>query len=285
MSATLKYFFIFFSLFSLSAFAQENPLEKNEQDKIYTPDKNSIFFHGGNNSSDRTIDESEIHNAIKFNPGLLVRSTAAIFYERNITNGITFSGGLGSCYNLDRVMALGVTAEFNLSDPQSTLPLATILTPGYAQYVKGGNIFMAASFRFYYENYYTSYESFNSGYFEIGLRYYTNHMNVDDNTSSYYTNNYNYGLTTGGVVAIRNAVYQISYGYELYTSGKVKTTHDFYIGVGIRNTSYNLFTQEERYLVNQYSQAQLVPISVMSSQRESALMPAFVFGYVFGFGW
>ena len=283
MFLKIKYFFFLFFISSLCAFSQDNPLEKNEQDKIYTPDKNSIFYNGGNNSSDRTIDESEIHNAVKFNPGLLVRSVAAVFYERNITNGITVQGGLGSCYNMDKLMAVGVDADLGLSNTKSTLPLSEIITTG--RFVSGGNLFTAASVRFFYENYYTSYESFNSGYFEIGLKFYSNNIRVDDNTSAYYLNNNNYNLTTGGLVTIRNAVYQITYGYELYTRGKVKTTHDFYIGLGVRNTSYNLFKLEDMYLTNQQGQSQLVAVNVKSTQRESTVLPAFMLGYVFGFGW
>ena len=153
------------------------------------------------------------------------------------------------------------------------------------RFVSGGNLFTAASVRFFYENYYTSYESFNSGYFEIGLKFYSNNIRVDDNTSAYYLNNNNYNLTTGGLVTIRNAMYQITYGYELYTRGKVKTTHDFYIGLGVRNTSYNLFKLEDMYLTNQQGQSQLVAVNVKSTQRESTVLPAFMLGYVFGFGW
>ena len=285
MFSSRKFFLLAFLLASLCVFAQDNPLEKNEQDKIYTPDKNSIFSNGATGSSDNSSHpESEIHNAIKFNPTLLLlRNITAFYYERSITNGLTVQGGFGVCNNSDKIMQVGVAGDILLSQPKSTIRPDEIMSKG--RFLSGTMV--SASLRIYYSNYYNYYESFNSGYFEVGLRAYSNKFTLDNNVPVIYNGNSSYPLypyTTGGTVLFNNTLFFFNYGYELCTSGKIKTTHDFYIGFGIKSTSFDKFIPQQEYIPDQQGQQQLVYVNVKYG-RESFMMPAILFGYVFGFGW
>lgn len=63
------------------AFAQEKVGTPNDLDKMYTPDKTSVFNADGTNTSSQNS-SFDIKNAIKYNPFLLTRGTVAFFYER-----------------------------------------------------------------------------------------------------------------------------------------------------------------------------------------------------------
>ena len=73
--------------------------------------------------------------------------------------------------------------------------------------------------------------------------------------------------------------FYMTYGYQFCTSGHIKTTHDFYIGAGIRSIKYDSFVEEQPYVGGQQ-----VTQYVNSGNRVSALLPSMVAGYVFGFG-
>ena len=77
-----------------------------------------------------------------------------------------------------------------------------------------------------------------------------------------------------------NISYNLIYGYEYITEGKIKTVHDFYMGIGVRNTSFDTYILDESYAntTNNY-----ITIYTKTSQKSKAFAPSLIIGYAFGF--
>lgn len=279
MFSKTKYFFFLFFLSSLCAFSQENPLEKNEQDKLYTPDKNSIFNNTKDGSSEgkREGGEMDINNSVKFNVSLLTRGIAGFFWERKIgTSNVTFQPGLGWCFGKDFFMRVGDAFSKEISESSSGNSASF-----YVLYDVGtvANItpFLSGSIRFYTGNYYAYSETFQSGYFEISTRFNTSTLMIKVNAPNSYDNYY---FPETSTAYIRSFSFLAIYGTEFCTEGKIKTTHEFYFGAGARTISYTKYSMEDR-IIN----FQTVTAYVKSAGRVQSIFPAFVIGYAFGFGW
>src|SRR3990167_1976126 len=234
MKAIFLFFFFFLTGAILHVHAQKNKGEPNELDKLYIPTQNSVFNPG--KSSTKNSSPSENNNAIKFNPVLLTRSIGALFYEKWLSDEISVQGGLGICYNKDIMMGKlsEIQREFNFSrDATSSFNISDIMLRG--EFSSGSTPFISFAFRFFGSGYYDS-----ESYFELNFRYYSNTLKIPDATESY-----NKRVLDLPEVTVRNFNYLLTYGYQVYTSGKIRTSHDFYYGIGLRNTSYDSFREEK----------------------------------------
>ena len=276
---------IFFSLF-LSALSYSFAQNSNDLDKQYTPDKSSIFNNEGSSSSqgkNKNTNDVDISNAIKFNFGLLVRNTAGLYWERKVSDRFTIQPGIGLCYGKDKLMQeIGGSMDMTPQNQRTnTVPFGSLLSQGN---LTGVNIFTSLACRIYFGNYYYGGETFQGGYLEINVRY--SSMNVDiPTTGSSATNGYAggapYYIPGLPTVNFRTVSYYLTYGYQLCTTGKIKTTHDFYFGFGFRSVKYDSYILENTS--NQYTgTADYTYIS--SGTRATALIPSLVAGYVLGFG-
>lgn len=283
------FFILFLSAVGSSVGQNTPPAQSNDLDKLYTPDKNSIFNNkGGSDGKSREGNELNIKNVVKFNMGLLVRNTAGFYWERKIADKITIQPGIGMCYGKDKLMTfLGGEANMTPSlSSSNTVPFGELLQQGY---FRDMNLFSSFAFRFYSANYYNSDETFQSGYLELNVRYSAMNLNYRSETynqNSYgYYNGSSYFMPNSSTASFHTFSFYSIYGYQTCTTGRIKTTHDFYIGAGIRSTSYSSYTLNEKYpVLDQYGQVVYVSAYVKSGHRESALIPSFVAGYVFGFG-
>jgi hypothetical protein len=278
------FLFFIFSCFAVSiAYAQDkNPAQKNDLDKLYTPDKNSIFNSKGNGQGN-SYSELGINNVVKVNLALLVRSTAGLFWERKISNNVTLQPGVGVVVGKDVLMEY-IGSEMNITpSPRSyyIVPFGELIKTGY---FKGAGIFGSFSGRYYLGNSVNS-ETFRTGYFELNLRYST--MNLDIHKSSIDYNGYsssNYYMPVSSVANFRTVSFYAIYGYQACTTGRIKTTHDFYFGGGFRSVSYSSYVKNENYPASNQSNQIVYVNAYMKSGRVSALIPSFVAGYSFGFG-
>jgi hypothetical protein len=224
------------------AVAQTTPaVPGNELDKMYTPDKNSIFNRGEGSNASKSEDSPDIEfkNSIKFNVALLIRNTAAFFYERALSDVISIQVGLGNCYDKDPILTFSSASEMNLTEPNSTIRLYTIMDLGN---VTSSGMFGSFSLKFYFSNYYNSNTVLDGGYFELGLRRSNLSLTIPSTPPPYSVD---YPILYQSSVQFRSMSYYISWGYTFFTRGKIKTTHDFYGAIGIRNVYYSAFTSQE----------------------------------------
>ncbi|MFI5142010.1 MAG: hypothetical protein ACHQII_06605, partial [Bacteroidia bacterium] len=101
-------FLLFACLFSIQLFAQVQkpgtPVggDPNDLDEKFLPDKNSILNSSyTSKSSTGNSRESSVHNLVKFNLGLLARSTAAFSWEHPFGKLVSVEGSLGLTYGQD----------------------------------------------------------------------------------------------------------------------------------------------------------------------------------------
>jgi hypothetical protein len=255
---------------------EEKPGKPNELDKQYTPDKNSILGSGKASSSHSSGGGSgaDVENVVKFNFGLLARSTFAVFYERRIVEGFSVQGGIGYVYNKDKAQYFLSEGEtIPLSETNTSLSLAKINK--YGSY-GGFNPFLSGSVRFHfsglYSNWYYNGNDDRRNYFELAARFYTNHYDVGTLTSNERINGAN-------SVAVRNTCYMMNYGFSFETDTKLVTTHEFYTGFGIRKSVYDKFT------ANQIANSGNGYITEHTKGgKESLFTPMIMMGYVLGFG-
>lgn len=233
-------------------------------DNIYTPPSASIA------GSERTSSKGDISdgpkNIIKFSPFLLSRSIIALEYERFINNNFSARAGLGYSYNRDYVYLLSTDAFYDLQSPvKSSLNLQDIVVQG--TFLPNSSPYLSAGLRLYYDGF--SKDEFNS-YFDINSRFYTNTYDV-------ITSAYNYGTTK---VDLQSTVLNMSWGFSSCTSGKIPSSHDFYIGFGMRIASFPAF--KEAYIdVNGSTET----INVATSEKIVVYSPTILFGYTLGIGW
>ena len=233
-------------------------------DNIYTPPSTSIV------GSERTSSKGDISdgpkNIIKFSPLLLTRSIFALEYERFINNNFSARVGLGYSYNRDYVYLLSTDAFYDLQNPvKSSLNVQDIVVEG--AFLPNSNPYLSAGMRLYYDGFFK--DDFNS-YFDINSRFYTNTYDV-------VTNPYNDGTTK---VDLQSTVLNMSWGFSSCTSGKIATSHDFYIGFGMRIASFLAF-KESSIDVNGSTET----INVATSDKIVVYSPTILFGYTLGIGW
>lgn len=261
-------FTLLFCSFSLLLKAQvAQPGLPNDLDRMFVPEKSSIFNSDGKNDEGSSSNSSvDVKHIIKLNITMLPRSIAAFYYERRLNDQISLEGGLGISFDKDRIMGAVSSISDDFSGNYSSIKLSEMMEYGVSN---GKGFFASFSFRVGWDSYY----DWNViPYFEMNTRYYANKMKIGA---------MNYGVINGSSnVEIRNICYNLVYGVEFLTEGKIQTAHDFYFGFGLRTTSFDKFTSTETNTGSGYSQ----PLHTNTGQRTKAYAPMFIMGYAFGIG-
>jgi hypothetical protein len=242
----------------------------NDLDKNYIPDKNSVLNAKGSvDKSDRGFD---CKNIIEFTPGLLIRNIFAVQYEHKFNEYLSLQGGLGFVYGKDLLQSVINSNGDFFGNSSSTIKLGELLDKGTTL---NKTAYLSAAIRVYTGTggYYGYYDG--SGFFEMGIRHYSNNLQISNKNSSGSSAQF----LNDPVVDIISNIYYLSYGGHLETDGKLPTTHNFYLGFGIRTTSYNSFTTQG------YNSYNSNAVNVMSAtDRSNFLNPMVLFGYELGFG-
>jgi hypothetical protein len=261
------------------AFAQEKTLRPNAMDEQYTPDKNSIFNSNqeNNNSSSSSGSSSTAtaENVIKFYPGLFARNTVALFYERFLSDGISAQAGLGFCYNKDRIqMLFSETYDFDLyENSNSSASFSDILNN--SEFTSGPNIYTGLSLRFFRESYYSD----ASIYFEMDSRFYHHTLQID-NSSTYSSS---YPFYDNAEVNVSNFNFNFNFGRVYYTDGKIPMSHELYMGMGFRTSTFDKFELKEVNVVeNGFPTTK--EMNVKTLDRDKYFTTVFLIGYAFGIG-
>lgn len=268
LNYTLKIVALFLCLLPGILRAQEIPGTPNELDNQFVPDKNSIFNSESKTGTNNSTPASDIINIIKFNATMLPRGIVSFFYQRILTEQISIQSGLGASFNKDRILSFvsGVSEEF--SNNPSTVGLNKIMQFGE---FNGASLFASLSMRLSWESYYGDF----TPYFEINSRYYSNKLRLTK------LNEYNSFELLDGTpeVIIRNTSFNLIYGVQYLTEGQIRTSHEYYLGVGMRNTSFNAFTSSEVQMSNNN-----YTLYTKTAARSKTFAPSFIIGYVFGIG-
>jgi hypothetical protein len=269
-------FLLFACLFSIQILAQVPKPgtyvggDPNDLDEKFLPDKNSIL-NSSNNSKTNTGNsrESSIHNVIKFNLGLLARSTAAFEWEHPFGKMVSVQGSLGLTYGQDFCQKT-FSALFDLGSSQgSRVSLNQLLT----------NATFASSTAFFGvgAKAYFSADAPEGGYFHFNIRYSGNNLiynpNVNGNTSV---------IVSGSPdLSVRNLGFNFIYGYQIVSGNKnVSFVQDLFVGFGFRKTSYTSFQKTQSNNPNQFQTVYMADGATLS-----AIQPVFMLGYCLGFGW
>lgn len=268
-------FLLFICLFSIQAYSQKKDIQSgdpNDLDQKYIPDKNSILNSVNSSSSSSRGGRTElVKNIFKINLALLGRSAATVFWEHPFGKVVSVEAGLGLCYNRDYMQSVfsGAFADAfagGTSTTQRYVTLPTMLTS--STYVGGPSIFLSGGVKLYFSD-----DAPEGSYFQFNMRYYANNLQLNEQGSA--TINGNSGFT------VKNLGFNIIYGYQVIGGGKnVCLVNDFYMGFGLRKTSYDGFTIATG--TNNFGSLQTYWIPDGTTQ--SALAPVFLIGYCLGFG-
>ena len=258
--------------FSAVIYSQEiKPGKPNELDNIYSPDKTSskpIL-----NAQSSGIPSKS--NFMKFNFGLLARSSFAMHYERKFNDVVSLVGGLGYNYNKDKIQSFAADGDlFIVDNSKSTISLGQIITNSV--YDSGPNLFASAAIKLSYDGLFTSWndEEERRNFVQLEWRRSSVNMNLTD------INRYNEQIGYGNDLTIKSTCYLLNWGYQ-FTAGKnVITSHEFSLGFGIRKTNYNVFTSTVAY--DPFGQSYTV--HQKTSGTETATSPMVTLGYILGFG-
>jgi hypothetical protein len=244
---------IIFILSFICAFSQE-------LDSKYTP-KGGIFGETYKKKST----SSEISNVISYNPTLLTRSTNALFYERKITSDQTLKVGVGKHLGEDWILfEIGGSVDIKQADSEISIYKAT-----NNSFLTSSTPFLSLSYKYYYDN-----ELLDGVYVELNYRRGTFNYEADSRIDSYeVVGSKDYTLNISSL--------HIIFGNLSISSGRLKFTHDFYIGLGLRSLKFNAFKMDS-YIDSFTGDAEY--IYVISTQKTSNILPSIVAGYSLGFG-
>lgn len=268
--------FFVFTTAALSLFAQKKGATPNRLDEQYVPGNNSIFnsegaSSDGNNRSSN--DDMEINYTMKANPLMAFRGVFPLYYERFLTDYLSLQAGLGICFNKDIVM---VTASnvFSVEDAKSSISISEMITT--FDYSGDKTLYFSLTGRFYIDTY-----SDQGTYMELGVRYqqfdllYKKEVSPQDKFSQ----------IQGTRVDVTTVNFPFIWGYQKYFGNNFKSVHDFYVGLGIKNISYDAFKYEKITIPSTQNTSGKIEIDVHTkTSRESLLVPAFLMGYSLGFG-
>ena len=253
----------------------QQPGKPNELDNKFTPTHFPLFNSSGNAGSSGSggVSVASFKNVVKFNVALLPRKIAALTYQRFLSDEVSLEASLGPIYGKDPVFsAIGAEISSETSSSNSYYSLTRILSNSRSA---GMGLFAAGSVKFHFSGF--SYWSDEGTFLELGVRSFSQKLDV---TALKNAEALDYVLYTGSTeVQLRQTQFILSYGYRFATTGKLKTSHEFYFGAGWRTGTYNSYSRQE--ITNNY------PYYAQTNQnglRENFSSPVFVFGYIFGIG-
>jgi len=270
-------FLLFACLFSIQIFAQVQkpgtPVggDPNDLDEKFLPDKNSILNSSyTSKSSTGNSRESSVHNVVKFNLGLLLRSTAGFSWEHPFGKLVSVEGSLGLTYGQDycqKVFSQVLDAFATNQDNHVRLSLL-LSNSTYS----GPTPFIGAGIKLYFSN-----DAPEGGYFHFNIRYSGNNLIYAPNANG----NTNAIVSGSPDLSVRNLGFNFIYGYQIVSGTKnVSFVQDLFVGFGFRKTSYTGFQT-----TTSNNQSQFQTVYVADGTTLSVVQPVFVLGYCLGFGW
>jgi hypothetical protein len=255
------------------------PGSPNDLDNKFTPAKSTVFNASDSYSSGSGSGGESFKNVIKNNISLWPRGIAAFGYERFLTDEISMEGWLGVAYKKDQIFtAFGSAADESFGDSQSDIRLEPIYNCGKQT---GSSLYYGASVKFHYSGWWY-FTDVDFAFLELGVRSYSNKLNIASFSSNSNYNYYNAPIVGSAAVKVQHINYILNYGIRLTTEGKIKTSHEFYVGAGIRSSTYDSFTRTENQNNYPYPNSPDTYSKNGTQARETFFM--FLVGYELGFG-
>lgn len=244
---------------------QANPM--NELDQKNTPPKGSFFGIPTESQAKKIKGEKGATMVFKFNPFLLPRGTVALFAEAKLAKRLSVQFGAGGNYTYDWIQYSSImdgTMEFSATSAGIDLINLYNRSSGST----GTGLFLSAGFRLY------PFGNATKGFFiEPGFRY----SKVDLAMSKYYDE---IEVKGSRLASIQQYNFQLLFGVQAQSRGKVKLTHEFYAGTGIRKTDYSDF----RLVTEQIDFDETITYYKKTPFPANIYLPILLAGYVFGFG-
>jgi hypothetical protein len=271
MKNTLIFIFLVCIGFAYGQNKNATTLKSNDLDQSYTPPLNSVFDEDSKKNENNNQSIADFKNVIRFNPFLLTRSIAAVAYERSLNDYIGLEAYLGYSYKLDNIQAISIAInsdEFSMGDKKSVIGVDDMIANGT---FKSGGIYGSIGTKIYLDG------SPNEGsYFGIQARY--NSYDIDLNNSNF--NSYMFLTPEDTYTKIKSITTVFQWGTSMIGgTSKVPVVHEFYTGIGLRSSSYDIYDQKE-IDVNGANATRYFK----STLRESQIGFSYVIGYTFGFG-
>ncbi len=243
----------------------------NDLDQTYTPPVNSIFDEDSKKNNVNTAAIADFRNVIRFNPFLLARSIAAIGYERSLNDYIGLEAYLGYSYKLDWIQAISIAVsgnDFSMGENKSVIGVNDMIVNGT---FKSGGSYGSIGTKIYMDG-----SPYDGSYFGIQARYNSYNLNLKNENFSPY----NFLSSLDETTNIRNITTVFQWGTSV-TGGtsKLPVIHEFYTGIGIRSSSYDVYSQKD-IEINGFNE----PRYFKTDQRESQIGFSYVVGYTLGFG-
>jgi hypothetical protein len=247
----------------------------NDLDKSYSPVE-SIFSSGKASKKNRNkFGSTDISYGLKFMPAELIRGNLVFENEINLPNSsVNITCALG--YNI--MESFVEKNGFDLLSGSSSSYLSPEDAVNNGVYQSGGP-FISIGFKAYtndlwnYNIFYSDGDPFNGLYYFLRYeRYNYNYLlapiiknyPVNGDRNFKITNNHvNYGL-----------------GYSAVTSGNIKTIHDFYIGFGLKLSSYTNYKPQAVFNSNNFTNT--IEYSYLGKRTSADL--SCTIGYSLGFG-
>jgi hypothetical protein len=269
----MKYSLILFFVFSLGIVFGQNKnqkntpttnLKSNDLDQQYTPVKNSLFDEDAQKNNTNSIALADFKNVVRFNPFLLARSVAAIGYERSLNDYLGIEAYLGYNYKLDWMQAMGAVINDGevFGTNSSSITFSEMLLDGK---FNSGGIFGSLGLKIYFDG-----TPFEGNYIGIQTRYNSYTLNLSNSNF-----NYNFSSVSEATTTIKNSSLLFLWGTSVVGGTKIPVVHDFYTGIGIRKSSYDIYTYDQNANESVYSK---------TGNRENGIGLSYVVGYSFGFG-
>lgn len=275
-----KYFLPVFFIFSVNqVFSQQGSSAiLNELDKKYAPEE-SIFSTNAAKKNRDKFASTDLYYGLQFLPFELTKGNLVFENEINIPNScVNITLGLG--YNIvSSYIDKNGLGFFDNNDAKS-IDLATAINK--SAYQKGG-LYLSFGIKSYANNiadlnpFFSDGTPFNGLYSFFKIEHFSysyklpsiinNQPVIGNKDCKIIQNSLNYGI-----------------GYSFVTAGKIKTVHDFYIGMGLKEAIFPYFKQD---IMQTYGPNGLITsygTQYSSTGNKTNFGFSFTFGYSFGIG-
>ncbi len=277
--------------------AQEKTGVPNTLDAQYTPAGSGVLTYDKlkQKKENSRNDDDYPGNIIKFTPTLLLRSVAAIQYERNIAEGFSLCASIGYSYNYDKINVTYFTGEDPIQINEPKLEYKEVRAKEILPNIlfATGKPHFGFGFKFFSTN-----DDNRFGYYQLNYDRWGYDATLDFTKMPFLYDNANaQNISNGAPQLPYKAIgsvplnftfnsFTLRYGYQIITNTKLKTSHEFYIALGGKLTGYDIVLEDynpQPAFGSSNANLGYIPINYSSRRIREFNVFADV-GYAFGFG-
>ncbi|MEI7595958.1 MAG: hypothetical protein WCK02_09440 [Bacteroidota bacterium] len=251
---------ILFENFSFGQINSQNPL-----DNQYTPPSNCVLG-SSQTLANRPSSSSECNsNAIRFNASSLVRSNLMFMYEKKLAENLSVTGSFGISTGFDNVLLFLLEDDAILQNHSETIDYYLLMSESRFKNGYLGQL----SIRIYRDIDYDF------------LRYFDFCFASSRRNIEFPEFGPNQPIIAESDKIVVNSLYGTIGNQWNVGTGKVKFSHEFSVGFGVKTINTKFY--EETYKYNGSSEEFYAYTT--NGERLTKLYPYFSFTYCFGIGW